>query len=155
MQSLREAVESLPRYDEGKWREFFEGNLVLSRQGEGFSEYAFYYKGKIWYGNEREGSGSFYCEGTVANLIPIFLNPETSYLESHLNQKMIEVMNKKNAGYMATDGLCNYDFHSPISATVYSCFDNQRWNSDMWDLGEFLYMLATDPAECKWVSKEN
>lgn len=155
MQTLRESIESLPRYNEEKWREFFEGKIVLTRTGEGFSETAFYYENKIWYGNERDGHGTFYCEGTIANLIPIFLNPETSYAESHLNQKMIEVMNKKNAGYMASDELCNYDFHSRTCATVYSCFENQNWNSNMWDLGEFLYMLATDPGECKWVLKEN
>ena len=152
--TLEDAVLSSPLFDSNKWEEFFQGEWLLYRSGDGFNESVFIYEGKIWYGNEKEGSESGYCEGTIASVIPIFLNPETTYYHSHLSQKIDEILEMRKKGFLASDMINTYDFSSRTEATIYSCFDDSSFPCNMYDLGEFLTMLIMDPVECKYVNEK-
>jgi hypothetical protein len=148
--NLEKAIKSSPLFNEEKWKEFFEGKWHLNRLGGGFSETVFFYQDKIWYGNEKDGSGMYYAEGSVSNVIPIFLNPETHYNKSCLNEKMSEVMIKRKEGLIISDGLGTYDFKSLTEAV---CECGEQHTVKMYDLGEFLSTLSIDPLEYKYVKK--
>ena len=79
--SLEEAISRHLIDGSQKWEQFFQGKLFLVRMGGGFSEYGFVYEGKIWYGEEKEGSDVYYSEGTVENILPVFINQELLILK--------------------------------------------------------------------------
>jgi hypothetical protein len=149
--TLQEAFQSCPRNQE-EWDQFFNGEWFLSRMGEGFTETAFVYEDKIWYGNERDGQGTHYCEGTIKNVLPIFLNPETEFIQSKLTEKMNEVMGKKNEGYLVTDGMGIFDFQTRTRAVWRSALAEQGNRTVAWfDLGEYLAWMSMEPNEWEYV----
>lgn len=149
--TIEEAIESCLPNRKDKWDQFFNGDWFLCRTEEGFSEYAFVYEGKIWYGEEKHGSGSYYSEGTIKNVLPLFLNSHTQFMESKLSVKMNEIIDKKNQGFLIHNGMGTFDFQTRTKAIYISDFNEGNSVMDMFDLGEHLAFLIMDPDEWNYV----
>ena len=150
--SLEEAISRHLIDGSQKWEQFFQGKLFMVRTGGGFSEYGFVYEGKIWYGEEKEGSDVYYSEGTVENILPVFINPATTFHVSNLDEKMTEVMKKKEEGFLISDGSGTFNFETRTKSIHTSQYEGEQPSvMEMFELGEHLAWLILEPVEWKYV----
>jgi hypothetical protein len=137
-----------------QWEQFFEGKLLLVRSGESFSEYAFVYQNKIWYGEEDNGSGVCYSECKEQKIIPLLLDSKTRFYVSNLEGKMEKVIKKREEGFVLDDRHGKYEFMTMTKANWVSNFDpNEKISCDMYDLGEQFASMIMDPDSWKYVKK--
>ncbi len=152
--TIVEAIEDIISNREEKWDQFFQGEWFINRIESGFEESAFVYEGKIWYNQEKQGSGSYYSEGNVSEVLSLFLNPGTKFIHSNLKEKMNEVMEKKKEGFLISNTMSTFDFQTRTRAIHRSKFPfpgEQNSEMDMFDLGEHLAWLIMEPTEWKYV----
>lgn len=150
--TLEDAVKDLLSEKKEKWDQFFNGEWYISFMGSGFTVSAFVYEGKIWYGEEKCGSGTIYWEGKISDVVSLFLKEETKFNRSELNEKMDEVMKKREEGYLISDDMGKLDFLSRTKAKHISAFAGEDDSMlDMFDLGEHLTYLILNPGEYKYV----
>jgi len=150
--TLQEAIESCLLERKDKWDQFFNGELFLSRMESQFTESAFVYEDKIWYGEEIHGSGSFYNEGSVKKVLSLFLDPATEFIKSKLKEKMDEILEKRKEGFLITNGLGKFDFQNRTTATWKSNFAGEEdLEVDMFGLGEHIALLSMNSSRWKYV----
>jgi hypothetical protein len=131
-QNLEHTLSTYIKTHSQKWEQFFDGNLLLVLFGDTFTEYAFVYQNKIWYAEEDNG----YCEVEKHDVIPLILNPKTTFYVSNLKDKIEEVIKKREEGYLLVNNLGTYDFESAVEAIWVSKFSpNEKISCNMYDLG--------------------
>lgn len=154
--TLSEVIEKLFFERKDEWDQFFNGEWFLIRAESEFEETAFVYEGKIWYNQGKHGSGSYYSEGSISDVASLFLNSSTEFIRSNLKQKMDEVMDKRNEGYLIYDKSGKFDFQTRTKTIHHSDYVGHPDSElNMFELGEHLAWLIMEPSEWEYVPAVN